>query len=71
VSERRLQSIIPGITKNTVTLPSRAPVSKRDVCVFSHNPMNVRLKSMARGRAARIKKLNGGVAVFLSERNRG
>ena len=63
--------MIPGMTKNTVTLPSSSPVSRRDVCVFSQTPKNVRLKSMASGSAARIKTLRSGVAVFLSERNSG
>jgi hypothetical protein len=39
--------------------------------VFSQKPKNVRLKSIASGRVARIKRLRGGVAVLLNERING
>ena len=68
---RKLRSIIPGMTKKTVTLPSNAPVSKREVCVFSQKPKNVTLKSMRSGIAASNNKLRGGVAVLFKERSNG
>src|SRR4051812_4784350 len=71
VSGRRLTSTTPGMTKNTATLPSSSPVNKRDVCVFSQMPKKVRLKSIASGSAARIKRLRGGVDLFLNDRTSG
>jgi len=67
----RLKSAIPGITYNTVTLPRSAPVSKRDVCVFSQIPKKVRLKSISSGRTARNKNFRGGIAALRSERTSG